>query len=58
MTMTNEQIVTALLNDECVILSNLELCNLMDWLEVDDSLDVDDIRAERTARGHHELWLA
>jgi hypothetical protein len=58
MTMTNEQIRTALLNDECVILTNLELCNLMDWLDVNDSLDVDDIRADKAANGQHELWLA
>jgi hypothetical protein len=56
--MTNEQIRTALLNDECVTLSNIELYNLMDWLEVNDSLDIDDIRAEKANNGQHELWLA
>jgi hypothetical protein len=56
--MTNEQIVTALLNDECVTLTNIELCNLMDWLEVGDSLDIDDIRASKADNGQHELWLA
>jgi hypothetical protein len=56
--MTNEQIRTALLNDECVVLSNLELCNLMDWLDVNDSLDIDDIRAEKANNGQHVLWLA
>lgn len=56
--MTNEQIRTALLNDECVTLSSLELRSLIDWLDVNDSLDIDDIRASKADNGQHELWLA